>query len=280
MLNKITNFLDIKKNVLLNNFNINNILFKGYKFKNLIQYIKICLNDEMLYLYILRNILVNKLRFKNIYLFNLSNIIKNIYKKRIEFNFVNQKYFYLNSDILLQILLTKLRKRKSVIKVLTTAINSVDRFNLTKLEILRGANIKYMLEHKNSQNVTINSNINDKLKECLFLNKEKLIFYDLNKKKKVYTKVGLEHAVINSLKYKNLTGIRLEAAGRLTRRMTASRSVYKVIYAGNIRNLDSSFLGHSAKILKGNLKSSLQFSKMKSRRRIGSFGLKGWINGI
>jgi hypothetical protein len=34
--------------------------------------------------------------------------------------------------------------------------------------------------------------------------------------------------VLNDLKYKNMGGIRLEAKGRLTRRFTASRSVFKI----------------------------------------------------
>jgi regulatory protein YycI of two-component signal transduction system YycFG len=34
--------------------------------------------------------------------------------------------------------------------------------------------------------------------------------------------------VLNSLKYKNIGGVRLEAKGRLTRRFTASRSIFKI----------------------------------------------------
>jgi len=34
--------------------------------------------------------------------------------------------------------------------------------------------------------------------------------------------------IINSLKHKNMGGARLEAKGRLTRRFTASRSVFKI----------------------------------------------------
>lgn len=34
--------------------------------------------------------------------------------------------------------------------------------------------------------------------------------------------------ILNSLKHKNMAGARLEAKGRLTRRFTASRSVFKI----------------------------------------------------
>src|SRR5947209_8361195 len=76
-------------------------------------------------------------------------------------------------------------------------------------------------------------------------------------------------------KYKHVTGFRLETSGRLTRRYTASRSVSKLRYKGNLLNIDSSYRGLSSVLLKGNLKSNLQHTKLKSKTRIGSFGIKG-----
>jgi len=38
----------------------------------------------------------------------------------------------------------------------------------------------------------------------------------------------VESVVLNNLKYKMMAGARLEAKGRLTRRFTASRAVFKV----------------------------------------------------
>jgi hypothetical protein len=38
----------------------------------------------------------------------------------------------------------------------------------------------------------------------------------------------ISNFVLNSLKYKSMSGARLEAKGRLTRRFTASRSVFKI----------------------------------------------------
>jgi hypothetical protein len=71
----------------------------------------------------------------------------------------------------------------------------------------------------------------------------------------------------------------MEASGRLTRRYTASRSISKLRYKGNLLNIDSSYRGLSSVLLKGNLKSNLQYTKLKSKTRIGSFGLKGWVSG-
>jgi hypothetical protein len=67
----------------------------------------------------------------------------------------------------------------------------------------------------------------------------------------------------------------LETSGRLTRRYTASRSVSKLIYKGNLLNINSSYNGLSSVLLKGNQKSNIQYTKLKSKTRIGSFGIKG-----
>lgn len=282
---RFTRFLVAKKDMLMSTLHVNKALFTRYEKNNFIRYIRKCLKHEMRHLHILQVMLMNKFKFKDLYLPRLSHIIENVYNKNVEFNFVNQKYFYLNSDILLQILAMKLRKRLNVVKVLTTTINGVNTFNLTKLEVLRGADTKYLLEQNdnNSHLIRITNDIknddtdliNNKLEKCFFLNKKKLLFSDLDNKNKSSSYTGLEDAVLNCLKHKSLSGIRLEATGRLTRRITAARSIYKVKYLGNLRNLDSSSLGRSTTILRGNLRPNLQVSKLKSKTRIGSFGLKG-----
>jgi len=72
-----------------------------------------------------------------------------------------------------------------------------------------------------------------------------------------------------------LFGVRVEAKGRLTRRFTASRSVYKMQYKGCLKNVESSFGGLSAVILRGNVKSNVQYSFLSGSNRIGAFGVKG-----
>jgi len=74
-------------------------------------------------------------------------------------------------------------------------------------------------------------------------------------------------------------GVRLEATGRLTKRLTASRSVYKLKYKGSLKNIDSSSKSLSSVLVRGNNKSNTQFTKINSKTRNGSFGLKGWISG-
>ena len=80
------------------------------------------------------------------------------------------------------------------------------------------------------------------------------------------------------IKHKKIIGIRLEASGRLTKRFTASRSVFKNIHKGSLKNIDSSYKNLSSVMLRGYLKSNLEYTKISSKVRNGSFGLKGWLN--
>ena len=84
--------------------------------------------------------------------------------------------------------------------------------------------------------------------------------------------------ILNSLKHKDIAGARLEAKGRLTRRFTASRSVFKIKWKGSLKNIDSSYRGLSSVMLRGHAKSNVQYSIVNSKTRNGAFGLKGWIS--
>jgi hypothetical protein len=75
-----------------------------------------------------------------------------------------------------------------------------------------------------------------------------------------------------------MAGIRIEAKGRLTRRFTASRSVFKMKWKGGLKNVDSSFKGLSTIMLRGTVKSNVQYSMINSKNRNGAFGVKGWVS--
>ena len=64
--------------------------------------------------------------------------------------------------------------------------------------------------------------------------------------------------VIDNMKQQVVSGVRFEAAGRLTRRLTAMRAVFKYRYEGTLKNIRSSFNSESATMLRGHLKSNLQ----------------------
>ena len=85
----------------------------------------------------------------------------------------------------------------------------------------------------------------------------------------------IQSSTINFIKYKSVFGVRLEAAGRLTKRSTASRSIFKFRYNGTLRNNPIINNSLSSVIVKNNRISNLQFTKIASKTRNGSFGLKG-----
>jgi hypothetical protein len=181
-------------------------------------------------------IYVNEYKFNYNYLQYLIKHLEKIYNKNVELNLINLKHFYLNSDILSESITLKIRKnRRKILKFLNT--------------------IKRKVKVHNNKNLFYKPNLNK-------LN----INFD-NK--------SLERRVLKDIKYKHITGFRLEVSGRLTRRYTASRSISKLRYKGNLLNIDSSYKGLSSVLLKGNTKSNLQYTKLKSKTRIGSFGIKG-----
>ena len=215
-------------------------------YKNLSKYIilfykkliKKSLDKYLLHKYYQQLVFINKSKFNYNYLQYLKKYIEKIYNKNVEFNLVNLRRFYLNSDILSESVTIKIRKnRRKLLKYLNT--------------------LKRKVKVRNKKNIFYQP----------ILNK----FNNTDKK-------YLEEVVLRNIKYKHVTGFRLETRGRLTRRYTASRSVSKLRYKGNLLNIDSSYRGLSSVLLKGNLKSNLQHTKLKSKTRIGSFGIKGWIS--
>ena len=200
--------------------------------------IKKSLDKYLLHKYYQQLVFINKSKFNYNYLQFLKKYLEKIYNKNVEFNLVNLRHFYLNSDILSESITLKIRKnRRKLLKYLNT--------------------LKRKVKVRNKKNIYYKP----------LLNK-------LNNVDKKYLEVG----ILRDIKYKHVTGFRLETSGRLTRRYTASRSVSKLRYKGNLLNIDSSYRGLSSVLLKGNLKSNLQYTKLKSKTRIGSFGIKGWVS--
>jgi len=91
---------------------------------------------------------------------------------------------------------------------------------------------------------------------------------------------NLKKVILDDIKYKRVSGVRLEAAGRLTKRYTASRSQYKFKYKGNLANTYTTIQGYPSSLIRGNEKPNLQYTKLNSKSRIGSFGVKGWVSGV
>jgi hypothetical protein len=48
-------------------------------------------------------------------------------------------------------------------------------------------------------------------------------------------------------------------------------------YKGGLKNLDSSFKGVPAVMVRGFVKSNVEYSFISSKNRIGAYGIKGWV---
>lgn len=253
-------------------------IFKSYENKYLKSFISKCLQKEIILSHYNQIISLNKSKFEKSYLLPLTGLVKNIYNKQIEFNLVNLKNLYLNSYIFSDTLVTKIRNKKNtVLRVLKASLRMFQLASLNNLTIFDDMYNR----KKKIQNLKVNylglekdikgDGINDIKKEVYKKN-------FLNAMQMQSNKVQTWSTVLDSINNKSITGIRLEATGRLTRRNVAARSIHKLRYKGNLKNMDSSYKGFSSVLLRGHAKSNVQYTKLKSKRRIGSFGLKGWVS--
>ena len=266
-----------KESVIIKSLNLHNnkFSFKNYEINYYKYFILRSLKKEMLYMYYKQILYLNKSKFEKTFILNLIILLNKIYNKKVEINIVNLKYFHLNSDIFMQILALKLKNKKNrLYRVLRTSLLRINLPYDNRLDMLRGMYDKR--ERINSLRVnslTYNKDIssyNDMIENVLHR------LFKLNILDK-FTVDSLQ-AFLNLINNKLISGVRIEASGRLSKRMTAARSVFKKRYLGTLRNINSSYKGFSSVILRGHVKSNLQYTKIKSKRRIGSFGLKGWVS--
>lgn len=234
-------------------------------------YIKKALKRLKFYMFYKQLLYINQNKFNYSYLQGLMYLIKKIFNKNVELNLINLKYFYFNSDIFSQPLVLKLRKKRNLLRYLKACVRKV---KIRKTNEIINNYFFDLNELSKVKNVDI---LNNLLLNLLKQNEKNYTNNTVVKNK--YSFNILKYIILNNIKYKRVSGVRLEAAGRLTKRYTASRSRYKVIYKGNLENTLSSVKGYSSVLLRGNFKPNLQYTKLNSKSRIGSFGVKGWVSG-
>ena len=220
----------------------------------------------------------------------LIGLLEKIYDKQVVLDIVNLKSFYNSSSIFSNALVTKLKMKKN--RVVNVLGYSLDTFNIPPIDRVKVYDEMYnrkvfkqnafmkniVLDNKRALDNTESNDIIDRS-----LSKDSQVysfispFNEIKQKKLDMSNINLNR-VIESLKNKFTKGIRVEVAGRLTKRNTAQRSIYKLRYKGNIRNVDSSMKNLSTVLLRGHAKSNLTYTRAKSRLRIGAFGLKTWIS--
>lgn len=231
---------------------------------------------KKLYVKYKKDLLYNNDKLKHWKLLNLKTLISKVYNKKVEINLVNLKYFYLNSDIFSESIVLKLRRKRKLLKILKDALNIVDNPKFTKKSAYYRTHLFYndIFKEKNrTLNLKFLNMINSNVDVLQILLKG--LFKNGNN---TYSINDFSTNVLNSIKHKYVFGIRLEAAGRLTRRRTASRSLFKVKYEGNLRDMNIQSRGLPSLLSKGNLNSNVQYTKLTSKTRNGTFGIKGWIS--
>ena len=88
----------------------------------------------------------------------------------------------------------------------------------------------------------------------------------------------LRDIIFENIKYKAMGGARLIVKGRLTKRYRADRALYKIRWKGGLKNIDS-YKGLSSVKFRGYKNSNVEYTMQSSKRRIGSFAVKGWVSG-
>lgn len=242
--------------------NKNKILSKNIKF-NLISLNNIYkkLSIEIMYDILNKYIFLNKYKFNINNLLYVKNLLHNIYNKNIELNIVNLKYLHLDSHILAVLITKKLKNRnRRVLRVIRLALKLSKKLYINDYTT-------YYLNVENIDNILIRKDINKNLKEIPF-NK------NIIQKPFLYN----NRIVLYFLNNKIIKGIALQGSGRLTKRLTASRSITKINHKGSLKNNKSSIKGLSTIMLKGYVKSNLQYSNINSYNLIGAYGIKSWIS--
>lgn len=259
--------------------------FYNYNYPSYSYYKEIADKSYKENLYRLRYLIkFNSVKFEKPFIVRLTHLVEKLYNKNIEFNIVNLKKMHLNSDILTQAIVLKLKNKKNRIsRVLRSSLNKVKLPNVNRLsEKSIESNNEYFINK--IRNTYINDMFSNETIKVDSLNKLLLNYFpsanklEIDNLYNVKCPISLRNYVFRYLKHFRLAGVRLEAKGRLSRRFTASRSVFNLTWKGGLKNVDSSFKGLSTVMLRGDAKSNVEYSMLKSKARIGAFGIKGWVS--
>ena len=200
--------------------------------------------------------------------------MQKILGNKLEYSIINLKSIAYHPDILTSLLALKIKRdkvkpRRRIQYVLhksnilknnkiqeRSKIQKWDKIDIFKNQFKESRVISHINDNYSLSNLLDNINIsNDKNNNRIF------------------------NYLFNSINYKNLGGVRIKVSGRLTKRYRADRAIRTLKWKGGLKNIDSSFKGLSTVTFRGNTHSNLSYSWFKSKRRIGSFAVKGWIAG-
>jgi hypothetical protein len=234
-----------------NEYSNNNI---KYLYKGIIVNIRERVYIVYLYQKYLSKLYFNTFKFNILNLSTLSKILYNIYNKKVIINIINIKYLHMDNGVFIDAIVRKLRDRnKRVLKVLRRAITLSKIPTITPILLI---------------------NAKKWIQETLEFNSKNIIYKNIMNESPKSIKKNIFHYIKNM----HIIGIRLEGKGRLTRRLTASRSIFKLTYIGTMKNIFSSNQGYSSMLSKGFEKSNIDYINVNSYNRNGSFGIKSYHN--
>ena len=238
--------------------------------------------------------LLNKSNY-NSYLNNLNYIINGVFDKRVILNIIKVKYPILNIELALNTLSNKIRRKRTgllniVNKLLalvklpkhySTDYNGSDNNNLVSMDWSKFNNQTLLNNHNTmgvnsykAESVDITNKFIIKLFNLLDTNNR-----DAENITKGNYRVNLKiNEMLSALRYKWIGGMKIEGNGRLTRRYTAARSLSKTKHKGFLKYKDYSPKRISYNMIRGFNKPNIDFSFANSKKRIGAFGIKGWLN--
>lgn len=254
------NHFSLLSNITQSQFNIkklkDSILFSIFANFNKVL-VKKVLKKEMQHHQFNQSLYLNKYKFVFSSINKLRNILSVLYSKTVYIKIINQKSFHLNSDLLSSSISIKLRDRKQkVVRIFKKVVLSAklpSRFLLLTTSVVK----------------------KPKILGAGAFNLKNESYSSIEKKNLALLK---QNYILNTVPHKSMSGLRLEGAGRLTRRLTASRSIFKLKYAGSLKNINSSFGLKRSPLLRGYSKSNLQYTLINSKTRNGAHGIKSWIS--
>jgi hypothetical protein len=251
-----------------------NSLYKNISSNFYLKTIRALLYKELILLRRFKlKISLNKNKFEEMFLYKLSKLISRLYNKKVELNIINLKSIVFNSDLFTKILTLKLKNKKvNAIKMMDFILNKavLPKINLKTKKDIGFKNIDFNLIENKFKSLNINAIIKDDKNLDNLLNN---LYYNITLNENNYNEI--HEIIFNSIKYKNMRGIKLEIKGRLTKRYRADRAIFKVKIKGGLKNIDSSFKRLSSVNMRGHIRPNLEYSIFTSKRRIGAFAVKG-----
>jgi group I intron endonuclease len=187
--------------------------------------------------------------------FSLVGLLGRCYNKKVELRVIRLRDMHLNASILAERLANELNKKfMSPLRALRRVLKTV---RIPKLNLKLHSWEKSLLSKKNLALSNSISTLNVK---------------DLKK----IPQASVRNEVLVSTKHKAITGLKIQIAGRLTRRAIAARAVVKGGQVGSLKNIDSSFLGHSVGLLRGHQRSNVQKAYHNGNTKNGAFNVRVW----